>query len=188
MFVPAAVAGQTCTPNDGERQCMVCNCFFETRGEKVAGKTAVNIVVHARANSDQFPNSVCKVVWQKSQFSWTADKNSNTMNLSNQGDQQALKECQQAADTTFRYKDRFHNPTHYHNTSVKPKWAGKFPILFAYRQGNHIFYNDMREPSLKAPTLTELAKVFNGVSIPTFTSVVSVENKTSTFSQSGASQ
>jgi hypothetical protein len=53
--------------------CMVHNVYHESRGESVLGQAAVAYVTLNRVRSPAYPDSVCDVVWQKGQFSWTED-------------------------------------------------------------------------------------------------------------------
>ena len=60
-----------------ELHCLAQNVYFEARGELPVGQLAVAMVTMNRVESHRFPNSVCKVVWQKRQFSWTHDGRSD---------------------------------------------------------------------------------------------------------------
>lgn len=51
--------------------CMALNLYHESRGENRSGQLAVSHVVLNRMESGRFPGSVCAVVWQRGQFSWT---------------------------------------------------------------------------------------------------------------------
>jgi len=60
-----------------ELHCLAQNVYFEARGELPVGQLAVAMVTMNRVESKRFPNSVCRVVWQKRQFSWTHDGKSD---------------------------------------------------------------------------------------------------------------
>ena len=62
-----------CDQRIDEKVCLACNLYFEARGEEKTGIVAVAMVTLNRVNSFEYPNSICKVVWQKWQFSWTRD-------------------------------------------------------------------------------------------------------------------
>ena len=55
---------------DAEGQCLATAVYFESRGEPLEGQLAVADVVLNRANSGQYPSSICAVVKQKAQFSF----------------------------------------------------------------------------------------------------------------------
>jgi len=59
--------------DDKEMHCLALNVYFEARGEAAEGQLAVAMVTMNRVKSRHYPNSVCSVVWQKKQFSWTHD-------------------------------------------------------------------------------------------------------------------
>lgn len=54
-------------------ECLAKNIWFETRGDTYAGKEMVAQVVINRVKSSNkiYKNSICDVVYQRSQFSWT---------------------------------------------------------------------------------------------------------------------
>jgi len=58
--------------------CMAKNLYYEAARESFEGKLAVAHLTMNRANSVQFPNTVCEVVYQKVnrtyQFSWVVEK------------------------------------------------------------------------------------------------------------------
>ena len=56
-----------------ELYCLACNIYHEARGELLPGQYLVGIVTIARVRNNSYPNSICKVVWQQHQFSWTKD-------------------------------------------------------------------------------------------------------------------
>ena len=49
-----------------EAVCLAKNIYFEARGESLAGKLAVAKVTLNRTKHEDFPDSVCKVVYQPS--------------------------------------------------------------------------------------------------------------------------
>lgn len=59
---------------DPELRCLAKNIYHEARGESLDGQVAVGIVTLNRVKSERYPNSICEVVYQPSQFSWTIDK------------------------------------------------------------------------------------------------------------------
>ena len=59
--------------------CMVQNVHFEARGESLIGQAAVAHVTLNRVRSPAYPDTVCGVVWQPGQFSWTEDGRSDRM-------------------------------------------------------------------------------------------------------------
>lgn len=60
-----------------ELRCLALNVYFEARGEPAEGQLAVAMVTMNRVKNRHYPNSVCSVVWQRKQFSWTHDGKSD---------------------------------------------------------------------------------------------------------------
>ena len=54
-----------------EIYCAAQNIYFESRGEPDIGQVAVALVVLNRVNDRRWPSTICDVVWQDKQFSWT---------------------------------------------------------------------------------------------------------------------
>jgi spore germination cell wall hydrolase CwlJ-like protein len=65
--------------SERELGCLVANVYHEARGEDVLGQAAVAHVTLNRVRLPAYPDSVCGVVWQKGQFSWTEDGKSDHM-------------------------------------------------------------------------------------------------------------
>ena len=61
---------KSCVQKNSERNCLICNCFFETRGEPDDEKREVTRTVRRRILRTDFPNNACKVVNERGQFSW----------------------------------------------------------------------------------------------------------------------
>ncbi|MDO8576388.1 MAG: cell wall hydrolase [bacterium] len=61
-------------PED-ERQCLTRNTYHEARGESEQGQYAVIFATLGRVLDKRYPKSICGVVHQRMQFSWTADNN-----------------------------------------------------------------------------------------------------------------
>lgn len=68
--------------SQSEINCLAQAIYFEARGLNIEEKIAVAFVVLNRTKSKEYPNSICKVVWQKTkykgntvaQFSFTNNK------------------------------------------------------------------------------------------------------------------
>lgn len=129
---------QACNRNQSSMDCLVCNCYHESRGEIYDGKVAVNKVVMSRAKSKAYPNSICGVIWQRAQFSWTADRIPNNISIPARraGDQRAFRECQRASEVALQEGANgvlnFYNPK-----KASPRWARS--MRKCGRVGNHLF-------------------------------------------------
>lgn len=125
--------------SEQERECLAHNIYFEARGESALGQRAVAWVTLNRMFSEEFPNTVCEVVWQDGQFSWTHDGKSDTPR-----DHTALAVAEAMAtevlENYFDRTDPTEGATYFHSTTVKPKWSRSFDRVV--RIDSHIFYAD----------------------------------------------
>jgi len=60
---------------DQETHCLAQNVYHEARGESWHGKMAVALVTLNRTEHWRFPKTICKVVYQPGQFTWTQYRN-----------------------------------------------------------------------------------------------------------------
>ncbi|MGE5084670.1 MAG: cell wall hydrolase [Bacillota bacterium] len=126
----------SCNSRQSSYDCLLCNCYHETRGESVNGKVAVAKVVLSRVESDIYPNGICKVVYQHSQFSWTNDRINNNINATNSEDIASLDDCKSAINTALH--EGANGVLYYYNpNAAQPRWARSFTLCG--RIENHVF-------------------------------------------------
>ena len=113
--------------------CLALTVYHEARGEPLLGQKAVAYVTVNRADSQ---HEVCKVVYEKNQFSWTSDPKLQVK------DNFAFSEAKQIAREVLSDQDKSEDPTngatHFHNNKVKPAWSKRFKRTL--KVGNHTFY------------------------------------------------
>jgi len=127
-------------------RCLAEALYFEARGENLVGQVAVAEVILNRVDTKSYPNSVCGVVHQGAslptgcQFSFLCDGKAEVI-----GNKQAFEKMGKIAWVMLEGKPRIltGKATHYHNTSVAPRWASK--LVRTAQIGDHIFYR----PSLQ---------------------------------------
>lgn len=120
---------------DEHLRCLAQNIYHEARGEQEAGQLAVAAVTLNRVRSPYFPNTVCEVVWQPWQFSWT-----RAYPEFHRVDPRAWDEAWRIARLALqgRYPPGIHRATHFHAREVRPEWSmGIRPLS---RIGRHLFY------------------------------------------------
>ena len=114
--------------------CMVQNVYHEARDQSVLGQAAVAHVTLNRVRSPDYPDTICGVVWQPNQFSWTEDGRSDRMT-----DLDAIGKAVDIAMAASRgkVKDPTGGSLHYYaHRKVKPDWAkGAFRFIL----GEHTF-------------------------------------------------
>jgi spore germination cell wall hydrolase CwlJ-like protein len=133
--VPEAVFADV---SEKDRYCLAQNVYFESRGESKVGQGSVGWVTLNRVMDSDFPNTICEVVWQSNQFSWTHDGRSDTpKNSAAWATAQAI-----AAEVIGAYgvdRDPTEGATYFHADHVNPKWAKRFNRVVQI--DGHIFYN-----------------------------------------------
>lgn len=148
MLVPFAVGAKIetgLTP----LQCMTANIYFEARSESIKGMEAVAHVTMNRVKSKRYPKSVCAVVFQRKQFSWTHQKSWKEINKIVSGSVRGMKKHDRIAyEKAHKIAVQsmiglanvpgLDNSMFYHATYVKPRWASKMQRVA--KIGVHIFY------------------------------------------------
>jgi spore germination cell wall hydrolase CwlJ-like protein len=126
--------------NRDELYCAAQNIYFESRGEPDLGQLGVGQVVLNRVDNSRWPNTVCEVVWQEKQFSWTHDGKSDRIKLVTKQDRRVWIKSIFYAVMSMIEDDATNGATHYHSTSVEPYWAES--MKQTAHIGNHIFYKE----------------------------------------------
>lgn len=126
---------QPAPQGDAQWQCLRDAIYFEARGETLRGQFAVAEVILNRVDSPRYPRSVCGVVKQSCQFSYTCDGQSDKPTDAGAADL-AGRIARVMIDGAPRALTM--GATHFHNRSVRPGWAGRFPQTAAI--GGHLFY------------------------------------------------
>lgn len=126
---------------DAQWRCLTEALYFEARGESLLGQIAVAEVILNRVRTEGYPDSVCGVVRQGEetpngcQFSFMCDGKAEEIR-----NREKFEELGKIAWVMLQGKPRTvtGNATHYHATSVMPRWARKLEPTT--RIGAHIFY------------------------------------------------
>jgi spore germination cell wall hydrolase CwlJ-like protein len=114
--------------------CMVMAIYHEARGEDALGQVAVAQVVLNRVKAPGYPKTICGVVWQDHQFSFTNDGHSDRMT-----DLNAIQKAVDVALAVSRGKVRDVTGgalNYYAHKRVKPSWAKSG---FRFILGEHTF-------------------------------------------------
>ena len=112
-----------------EQQCITEALYYEARGEGEIGMRYVLSVIHNRKNSIGFPNSYCKVIHQRKQFSYRNSVNPGlhvAVSPQKLHDQQSYTLASTIAEEAAygRFKPLLDaDVLYYHTPSVNPKWA-----------------------------------------------------------------
>jgi len=120
--------------------CLVAAIFFEARDQPLLGQEMVAQVVMNRVAHESFPDTVCGVVYESKQFSFTHDGLSDDpLDYPTHFDAEALKSVTELAkDILSRGSPGHTNSTHYHALSVAPQWKDAYRVDGIV--GEHIYY------------------------------------------------
>lgn len=117
-----------------EMQCLAGTVYFESKGETLAGQLAVARVVMARAASSRFPDTICGVVYQPSQFSFIRGGKMPRINKSHSHWHNAV------AIAKIAMNDGWESPVEgalfFHARYVSPGWRLQRMAMV----DNHVFY------------------------------------------------
>ncbi len=137
------LARQPSAQRTADWQCLAQALYFEARGESIRGQFAVAEVILNRTDSPRYPGSVCGVVHQGGQFSYTFDGKPDTIR-----EKGAFAQAGKIASVMLAGAPRLltDGATHFHTNAVRPGWAHRFPRTVAI--GAHYFY---RQPGAAIP-------------------------------------
>ena len=119
-----------------ELRCLAMNIYFEARGESRRGQLAVAAVTLNRKRSPHYPDSICAVVWQSRQFSWT-----NQSVWHRPRNDRAWRFAMKLANEVYHNKVKLPvvRATHFHARYVAPEWSTQMKRVA--RIGKHLFYD-----------------------------------------------
>lgn len=130
-----------------ELDCLQKNIYFEAGNQSKEGKEAVALVTLNRMRANHYPNSVCGVVYQRKQFSWTFLKRNHNPPLDNVLEKRQWETSGEVALAALRGEVEsvdIGNSTHYHATYVNPSWSRSARMEKVAKVGTHIFYVDTK--------------------------------------------
>lgn len=130
------------TKNDVE--CLTKNIYYEAGIEDYRGKFAVGNVTINRLKTGYWGNSICKVVYAKSQFSWTLAKKLPRPNSKLWAESEEI-----ARKVLAGHRVRgLTRSLYYHAIYIRdPKWVDTRHE--AGQIGNHVFYNKAKNSNLE---------------------------------------
>jgi spore germination cell wall hydrolase CwlJ-like protein len=119
---------------DEEMRCLATAVYYESKGEPLEGQLAVAQVILNRRDSGRFASSLCGVVYQRGQFSFTWDGRPDRP-----ADSAMWRTAQAIAviAATDDWREIVPDATHFHARRVSPGWSRLQRVSAV---GNHIFY------------------------------------------------
>lgn len=116
--------------SSNELNCLAETIYREARGEPYIGKLAVALVTVNRTKSSKFPDTICEVVYQPGQFSWTKSAGKKL-----KADLESIKIAESVLNNRYNKLEEF-DALYFHNKTVNPGWKLKKVATI----GNHVFY------------------------------------------------
>lgn len=141
-----------------DKDCLVKNIFYEgprhgfnespeVRMDILRERVKILNVTLNRVSSPKFPNTICEVVYQYKQFSWTLEKHKKQHKIKYlySDDQQELanlKDIRELVDEidAKRIPDISNGALYYHTPNVSPYWSSKMQVIKATKW--HIYYKE----------------------------------------------
>jgi len=121
--------------------CLATAIFFEARNESFDAQRFVAEVVINRVQDERYPDTVCEVVFEDKQFSFTHDGKSDDMtDYSTFFDAAMQAQAKEIAGEVLERGETTITSTHYHTASVDPYWNDVYTLDGQY--GYHIFYTN----------------------------------------------
>ena len=123
------------TVDPQELECLALNIYHESRSERVEGQLAVAHVTANRVAHDRWGSTICDVVYEHKQFSWTFLLDDHTPY-----NKTAYKNAEVIARDVLigNTEDPTQGAVFYHASYVNPSWAKYLDISKVI--GLHIFY------------------------------------------------
>lgn len=122
--------------NPREVECLARTVYFEARGDGLEGQLAVARTVINRTRSDMFPDSICGVVRQPSQFSFVRNRVIPEVDRETDAWRRAVAIANLARKG---WPSRAGRALFFHAPRVSPDWRWKRPSIG--RIGAHLFYS-----------------------------------------------
>lgn len=116
-------SGDDMDVDETEMLCLAQNIFFEARNQSEEGQYAVAFVTMNRVMHLSFPDTICEVVFQPAQFSWT-----NEDVRINRNDSIELAAWRKAREIAIAVMledvyNEMYGITHFHRYDINPNWG-----------------------------------------------------------------
>ena len=116
-------------------ECMAKNIYYESRSEPIEGQIAVAHVTMNRVKQSHWPETVCEVVYENKQFSWTFLIKDQTPKEKDAWESAVVIARDVMIGNTA---DPTNGATFYHAGYVNPEWNQYMKVSKVI--GEHIFY------------------------------------------------
>lgn len=120
--------------------CLAQNIWFEARSSTYEDQMMVGYTTINRTRDRRYPESICEVVWENQQFSWTHDGQPDSIKLDTPDRVYKWSRIVELAVLiiTNNIEDPSNGATHYHATYVRPGWSTR--LIKVSTVGGHHYY------------------------------------------------
>lgn len=133
----------TAEVRDRQLACLARNIYHEAGGEPFEGKVAVAQVTMNRVESGQFPEDICRTIYQKNkvyekvvcQFSWVCDRDTGIRPLNRAVYAESMDVAKKVLLEGFRLPG-LKDAMYFHGDYINPGWRRERIAKI----GRHIFY------------------------------------------------
>lgn len=125
------------TVDPEQQKCMAMNIYHEARSEVIEGQIAVAHVTANRVVHENWPSTVCEVVYEDKQFSWTFQIKDQTPKNEKLWSQALVIARDVMLGNT---SDPTEGSVFYHASYVNPSWAKHDSLTLSKIIGFHLFY------------------------------------------------
>ena len=133
IVAAAMMAPPTVDPK--QHECLALNIYHEARGERVEGQIAVAQVTINRVKHDEWGSTICEVVYEPKQFSWTHLVKDQKPT---EGKSWEIAKVIARDVMIGNVEDPTMGAVYYHANYVNPSWAEYMDLSKVI--GNHLFY------------------------------------------------
>lgn len=128
-------------PPQKQIDCLAYTIVYEAGNQPVNVQRIIADAVINRRESDKFPNTLCSVVLQKNQFSWTANQRWKHNMITNRiGGKQTMSQLNVAY--AVAYTELLFGTTHdymfFTDKSIRPRWTRNMQLT---QKGDFYFYD-----------------------------------------------
>lgn len=126
-----------------EIECLAKNIYWEARNQSELGQVMVGWVTLNRVAHERYPNTICEVVYEPYQFSWTIHHKNRTPG-DNEIELKAWRKANRFAQLIAEIWEIWPDPTKgaimFHATHVSPYWKDSY--IKTIKEKDHIFYRE----------------------------------------------
>jgi spore germination cell wall hydrolase CwlJ-like protein len=127
--------------SSADYQCLLKNVYYEAGVENRVGKIAVAQVTLNRVRSANYPDTICDVVMQPSQFSWANNRDRRWTHPTGPKWETSKRIARQVIKEGYRVP-ALQAAVFYHADYVSPAWKDSNAVIA--QVGTHIFYTSAR--------------------------------------------